>query len=398
MFNKNRILIFIFCLLIGCVVASAQKIDKDHLNLGFRGRYSHILDGHNIYGSLIDSHNFCTFDATVGLSTRPEDGGWFERALNYPTFGLGLSYARLGTLDFKGDSRLGDIVNLYGFAEFNLVRKKHFRFGPLLELGLAFSGQIYDYNTNRNNTFIGSKVFAVFGTGLHAEWFFSPHWELQGGVYLTHHSNGMTRSPNLGINEISFGLGVRHYLSAHANSPKLAEAPEKPEYKKGLNWNVFAAAGVHSCPTELDGIWVSDNPSRLAPARFCGLIAGETVWRYHPIFGTGIGIEMDYNANNYRQTDLLLKGKEDPDGYSPLRVGMYLKQEFWYRRISIHVAAGVYLFKRCGLTEDVSTTFEKIGIRYHFGHQGNGLFAGLDLHAHQFDRSYALEWSLGYGF
>ena len=27
-----------------------------------------------------------------------------------------------------------------------------------------------------------------------------------------------------------------------------------------------------------------------------------------------------------------------------------------------------------------------------------GLFAGLDLHAHQFDRSYALEWSLGYGF
>lgn len=398
MCNKIRILTIIFCLSAGCVVAYAQKIDKEHLGIGVRGRYSHILDGHNIYGSLIDSHNFCTFDAAVGLHTRPEDGGWFERAFNYPTFGLGLSYARLGTLDFKGDSRLGDIVNLYGFAEFNLVRKKHLRFGPLLELGLAFSGQIYDYDTNRNNTYIGSKVLAVFGTGLHAEWLFSPHWELQGGVYLTHHSNGMTRSPNLGINEISFGLGVRHYLSAHANSPKLAEAPQKPEYKKGLNWNVFAAAGVHSCPTELDGIWVSDNPSRLAPARFCGLIAAETVWRYHPIFGTGLGVEMDYNANNYRQTDLLLTGKEDSGGYSPLRVGMYLKQEFWYRRISVHVAAGVYLFKRCGLTEDVSTTFEKIGIRYHFGRQGKGLFAGLDLHAHQFDRSYALGWSLGYGF
>ena len=398
MCNKIRILTIIFCLSAGCVVAYAQKIDKEHLGIGVRGRYSHILDGHNIYGSLIDSHNFCTFDAAVGLHTRPEDGGWFERAFNYPTFGLGLSYARLGTLDFKGDSRLGDIVNLYGFAEFNLVRKKHFRFGPLLELGLAFSGQIYDYDANRNNTYIGSKVFALFGTGLHAEWLFSPHWELQGGVYLTHHSNGMTRSPNLGINEISFGLGVRHYLSAHANSPKLAEAPQKPEYKKGLNWNVFAAAGVHSCPTELDGIWVSDNPSRLAPARFYGLIAAETVWRYHPIFGTGLGVEMDYNANNYRQTDLLLTGKEDSGGYSPLRVGMYLKQEFWYRRISVHVAAGVYLFKRCGLTEDVSTTFEKIGIRYHFGRQGKGLFAGLDLHAHQFDRSYALGWSLGYGF
>jgi hypothetical protein len=395
---KTRILFFGFCLLAGISFCPAQRIDREHLIIGAGGRYSHVLDGHNIYGDLIDSHNFGTFDARVGLQTKPEDGGWFERAFNYPTFGLGLSYARMGALSFKGDSRLGDIVNLYGFAEFNLVRTKHFRAGPVLELGMAFSGQIYDYYTNPKNRFIGSKVFAIFGTGLQAEWNFARKWSLQGGVYLTHHSNGMTRSPNLGINELAFGLGVRHYLGENTYTPRPSEAPERPDYKKGLNWNVFAAAGVHSCPTELDGILVSDNPSRLAPARFCGLIAAETVWRYHPIFGTGLGIEVDYNANNYRQTDILLKGVEDPDGYSAFRIGAYLKQEFWYRRISIHVAAGVYLFKRCGLTEDVSTTFEKIGIRYHFGRRGTGLFAGLDLRAHQFDRSYALDWSLGYGF
>ena len=33
------------------------------------------------------------------------------------------------------------------------------------------------------------------------------------------------------------------------------------------------------------------------------------------------------------------------------------------------------MYKRCGLTEDISRTFEKIGMRYHFGKQG-GLFAG----------------------
>ena len=230
--EKTRILVFCVCLLSGVSFSSAQRIDREHLSAGLRGRYSHVLDGHNIYGDLIDSHNFCTFDATAGLSTRPEDGGWFERAFNYPTFGIGLSYARMGTLDFKGDSQLGDIVNLYGWAEFNLVRTKHFRFGPLLELGLAFSGEIYDYNTNRNNTFIGSKVFAVFGTGLHAEWLFSPHWELQAGVYLTHHSNGMTRSPNLGINELAVGLGVRHYLSHHTNSAKLPDAQRDQSIKK----------------------------------------------------------------------------------------------------------------------------------------------------------------------
>ena len=108
-------------------------------------------------------------------------------------------------------------------------------------------------------------------------------------------------------------------------------------------------------------------------------------------------MEVDFDANHYRQTDIILAGREDPDGYSPVRLGAYIKQEFWYRRLSIHVGAGIYMYKRCGLTEDISRTFEKIGMRYHFGKQG-GLFAGLDLRAHQFDRSYSLEWALGYGF
>ena len=79
---------------------------------------------------MLDTKGYGIFNATVGLSTHPEDGGWYERAFNYPTFGIGLSYARLGMLDFKGPSRLGDFVNLYGWAEFSLVRTRHFRAGP----------------------------------------------------------------------------------------------------------------------------------------------------------------------------------------------------------------------------------------------------------------------------
>ena len=394
---NTYILAFAYCLIAGSTVLSAQSINREHLSIGAGGRYSHILNGHNIYSDLLDSHNYGIYDINVGLTTHPKDNNWYERAYNYPTFGIGLSYARMGALQFKDISRLGDIVNLYGWAEFNLVRTKHFRAGPLLEVGLAYSGQVYDYQQNPRNTFIGSKVFAIFGMGLHAEWHFMNQWALHGGVYLTHHSNGMTRSPNMGINEVSVGLGVRYYLENNTYERRPADAPEKPEYKKGLNWNVFAAAGVHSCPVEMDGILSSEDPSRLAPARFRGVVGMESVWRYHPIFGTGIGMEADFDANNYRETDMLLAGKEDPDGYSPLRIGIYMKQEFWYRRISVHVAAGVYLFKRCGLTEDISSTFEKIGIRYHFRDRG-GLYAGLDLRAHQFDRSYSLEWSLGYTF
>lgn len=393
--KKARLSIFAISLLAGICTMSAQSIDRNHLSISADGRYSHVLNGHNIYSNLIDTHNYGIFDTKIGLSTLPKDGNWFERAFNYPTFGIGLSYARMGALNFKNDSRLGDIINLYGFAEFNLVRTRQFKAGPLIELGMAYSSQNYDYYTNPKNLYIGSKVFAMLGAGLQAEWMFTPQWALQAGFYLTHHSNGMFRSPNQGINEMAVSLGVRHYLGQKAYEPKSAEAPQKPEYAKGIHYNLFAAAGVHSCPIELDGILASDDPARTPPARFRGVMGTEAVWRYTPVFATGIGLEADLDANNYRQTDLLLKGQEDPDGYSPLRIGAYLKQEFWYRRISLHIAAGVYLYKRCGLTEDISRTFEKIGIRYHFGQQ-SGLFAGLDLRAHQFDRSYSVEWSLGY--
>ena len=94
--NIMKKFLFLYsCLLASVLTASAQSIDRNHLSISAGGRYSHVLDGHNIYSNLIDGHNYGIFDAKVGLSTRPEDGNWFERAFNYPTFGIGLSYARL---------------------------------------------------------------------------------------------------------------------------------------------------------------------------------------------------------------------------------------------------------------------------------------------------------------
>ena len=394
---RTGLLAIALSLTAGSCLLPAQTVDPEHLNIGAYARYNNILDGQGIYLNLLDSHGYDLYGLSAGLSTRPEDGNWYEWAFNYPTFGLGLSYGRSGSLAFKNQSRLGDIANLYGWAEFDLVRTRVFRFGPLLELGLAFTGQTYDYHTNPANRFIGSPVFALIGTGLQAEWLFTPQWALTGGVYLTHHSNGMLRAPNLGINEFSVGAGVRRYLAPVRFTPRSAVHPEQPAFPKGLHWQVFAAAGVHSCPVELDGILKSGAPDRLPPARLRAVLGTELLWRYSPIFATGVGAELDYAANNYRETDRLLTGGTDPAGYSPLRAGLYLIQEFRYRQVSVHLAAGCYLFKRTGLTEDVGRTFQKLGARYHFARAG-GLFAGLDMRAHQMDRSYSLEWSLGYSF
>lgn len=88
MFYRRRISVFGVCLL-GCFIAvSAQSIDRKHLSISAGGRYSHLLNGHNIYANLTGTHNYGIIDAKVGLSTLPEDSGWFERAFNYPPSAL----------------------------------------------------------------------------------------------------------------------------------------------------------------------------------------------------------------------------------------------------------------------------------------------------------------------
>lgn len=382
-------------LLTAGVMLSAQPLDHAHVNLGVQGRYSHVLNGQGTYENLLNTYDYGIYGATLGVSTLPEDGDWYAYAWNYPTYGIGFSFADMGSLSCKNNSRFGDVLNLYGWAEFDLLRTRSFRIGPVLELGISYTGDIYDYYSNRYNCFFGSHLFAMIGAGLRAEWLFTPHWSLHAGVYLTHHSNGMLRSPNLGINELAGSVGLRYYFAPTRFDTKPAAAPEKPEYRKGLRWTVFAAAGVHSCPTEWSGIWNSDDPARIAPARFRGVAGVELDWHYSRIFATGVGLEANYAANNYRETDQILEGRQDPRGYSPWRVGVYLTQEFRYRQLSAHIQFGAYLFKRCGLTEDIGATFQKIGARYHFRRAG-GLYLGLDMRAHQFDRSYALEWSVGF--
>lgn len=399
-------LVFMAMILAGAgLPLAAQHFDRDHLDIGAYGRFSHILDGQGIYDNLLSSYDYGIYGLSLDYSTRPDDpqGAWYNRAWNYPVFSLGLSYARQGSLAFKHDSRLGDILNLYGSARFDFVRTSRFRFGPLVELGLAFTGERFEIGRNPFNLYVGSRLFALIGAGLQAGWLITPHWELQAGAYLTHHSNGMLRAPNLGINEFSAGAGLRYHFSETAWRPARAlPRPELPEFGPGLHWNILAAAGVHSCPVELDAVLQRAGEGgplpkdSTVPSRVRLLLGAELSWRYSPVFATGVGAELGYNANNYRETDLILEGREDPRGYSPVRAGLYLIQEFRYRQVAAHIIWGAYLFKRTGLTEDVGTTFQKIGVRYHIGH--TGLYAGLDMRAHTFDRSYCLEWSAGFLF
>ena len=243
----KRVCIIVF-LLLAAVPLRAQHFDKEHLSVYADGRYSHLLDGHGLYDRLLGSYDTGGAGFQLGIHAHPSDSSWWANAFNYPNLALGFSWNHCSGLAFKNASSLGDFFNLFGRAQIDLVRAGWFSFGPALEVGVAFTPQRFQYLSNPENKFIGSRVEGVLGGGIEFKFMLHPQWQLSLDVTLFHHSDGMTRVPNWGINEVTAGAGVRYFLSPVPDMKRIVL--EKPAFPKGFRFNVRTAVAVHACDTE----------------------------------------------------------------------------------------------------------------------------------------------------
>lgn len=402
----RKVILALLVLLSAGVAVSGQSrfaLDKNHLNISAYGRYSHVLDGQGIYNQLLSSYNSFHAGVELGIDTHPSDSSWWSKALNYPHLGIGFSYEHTGALAVKPGSSLGSFYNLYGSMQFDMVRAGWFSLAAIIDVGLSYTPHRYHYYSNPGNVYIGSNVLADIGAGLEAKFRFLPQWELALGAYLNHHSNGMTRVPNIGINQASAGARLRYYMAPQENmerQPVLA----RPDYPKGWHYNIYLAGGVHSCDVERRAAEVlaergetTVSDDAIVAPRLRALLGFEAEWRYHPLLSTGIGLEGNYAVNRYRETDLALEGREDPRGYSPFYASVHLIQHLHYQNFSIHVGWGAYVFRKTGLTEDMGWNFQRVGARYILPEFSVGrMYLGFDMRAHFLDRSYCLEWTIGY--
>jgi hypothetical protein len=353
-----------------------------------------MLDWHDIYNDILETHESVLMGVQVGLDTHPSDGNWWSAAYNYPSISLGFSYDNAGSMKSWQGTSLGDFYNLYLATEFNFIRTDRFSFGPVLEIGMTYSPIKYNPIRNRSNQFIGSNVLANLAGGVEASLRVHPHWEVALTGYFVHHSNGMTQAPNLGTNQLAAGTKLKYYLAPQDTERKTTL--EKPDFQKGLKWNIYTALGGHSCDWELIAKGPESYPAKY---RLRAVLGAEASYRYNRLMSTGIGIEGNYADNAYQETDLLRTGTEDPNGYSPLYTSVHLAQYFHYSNFSVNFTLGLYTFKKTGLVEDISRCFQRIGVRYHLPAFNTGqLFVGFGMRAHHFDRSYCIEYSTGISF
>lgn len=207
-----------------------------------------------------------------------------------------------------------------------------------------------------------------------------------------HHSNGKQGIPNFGLNEACITIGIKYYVEPSYGKSVPSETPAKPVVSDRLTVSPYLATGFHSC----ERIWKAMDRQGYAPLYQRLMTGADIAYRYHPLFGSGLGLDVVYTPNieDLKVCDSKLHPEQYDDlVYCPVYFGVSFLQQFYYKNIEVHTKIGYYLYKKVGIIEDWGNSYQKVGFRYLFS---NNLYLGFDLLAVRYDSSDCLEFSIGY--
>ena len=79
----KRLLLIVICLCVALPVLAGSKntiFNREHMNVSVHGRYQHMLDWHQIYNDMLETHESVLTGIQVGFDTHPSDGNWWANA------------------------------------------------------------------------------------------------------------------------------------------------------------------------------------------------------------------------------------------------------------------------------------------------------------------------------
>lgn len=181
---------------------------------------------------------------------KPESkDNWFN-AYHCPETGIAFFSAYL-----NNPAQLGMMYGAYPFINFHLKRSYtdglYFRVG----IGLGYLPVIFNAETNHKNDVIGSHLNAMVNLRMTYHFYLSDNIRMETGLGLTHCSNGVYQTPDLGINLITANTGLSYCISG---AKRCIEKPFVDTAKtKKIESELFAAAGGSEIepPGEKD-IWI----------------------------------------------------------------------------------------------------------------------------------------------
>ncbi|RRD80894.1 acyloxyacyl hydrolase [Alloprevotella sp. OH1205_COT-284] len=340
----------------------------------------------------------------------------FAAEYGYPEWGLTLSvgdysgvkmqkrpspdWGQLVPVDYVSD--MGTLIALYGSFSRPVLRKGGRQLGYSLESGLAYNTRPYDRNGNIDNELTGSHLLFYFGATLYAACRLDERLSLRADLAFRHVSNGALDRPNKGSNALAPELTLQYDLD---EARRLASVegrsfrPFRPFWYGKATWSVGGRTLLEEWLRTQYGLSPDDPDYRKADFRLYPTynLQLDCMRRYHRCRASGMGLDLFYIP--YVERLKTLAAVVDPAArHHPFSVGLALKHEAFYERLSFYMSLGYYLFRRTGYLQPIDETpyYERVGLRYRLS-RSKGMSLGVGVKAHKTKADFA-EMSIGWEF
>ena len=310
------------------------------------------------YSSMKNLAGYVTFfNARLGLKTMGKKE--WQRIYRYPDIGIGLSHNRL-TKNF-----LGIPTAAYSFINLPLSTELKLKLNLGIHLGLAWGFNPYS-EQNQENIAIGSKCTAYASVNLNTSFKIGRNLELLFSAGGYHYSNGNTKKPNKGINQLGAETGLRYRLQR--SETELNTEPV-PLLKRNSSVIAFGACG-----------WKQEaTPSPQYPAGSFSLGYYRSL-NHKSRISSGIDLFYDEGALFYTLKENRLE--------NVVAAGIFGGHELTFNRLSVVTQVGIYLRNPHPL---YPFYYERLGIRYMIA---NRIIPSLTLKAHKLKVDF-IEWGIG---
>jgi len=325
---------------------------------------------------------FQSFTAQYGLHT---DGRkLWQQLYGYPVWGFGAYSAY-----FPGDYELGRPLAVYAYINAPFKRWKKWRINYEVDFGISFNWKSHDLHENGYYYPIGSYAAVFFDFGINSVVELSKRFNLYLGLNFTHFSNGSVKLPNLGVNLASTRIGINYLFN---------ERPEyitrvKPPYLKEWEWLIILSPSIKQ--VAFSYVDVSDDT--LATAFNYGVYTLSTGINRQVSHKIKIGGGVDFSYNGaYGADTTLINGTPEKAAATfgdKFLIGIFPSFELVINHISILAQPGFYIYLPETESQDVPTTYQRVGIRYYF--PGN-IVAGVNVRAYNFSKADFIEFNVGY--
>lgn len=298
----------------------------------------------------------------------------WEQEYNRPIYGIQLKYSDLGNSD-----ELGQTISISPYFGFHSINKKNFHWYNKIGVGLLYSNTTFNINDNAFNKVIGSKFncTVILKSEIQIE---IKKFNIISGVGLNHISNGNSNTPNLGLNDIFFTLGLNYKISENESSED-QKFTSVNKIDKKIHPKILLSFGASSLKPA--GVY----PTYLTTTINLGI---EKQLSFKSIIETGI----DFLQNTSHIQSILRSDKIDdlPSNLDILRIGWYLGYNVKIADLRIIINAGYYLKNKYNFDGSI---YQRLGLRYYIS---KNIITSFALRAHNFSVADHFELGIGYKF